>query len=277
MFSNHFCYEVKVGFDHMVRDHHFLLRCIPAEDDRQHVVTRAVTVDPAVPLRTWHDGFGNLCCTGSAEEPHDHFSYRSEGDVLVDQEGRLPVPYEQAVIYKSLGEMTRPDSFLRSYASSLVPLIRSLPLENRVVMLCSQVHARITYEKGVTGTGTTAAEAFRLGKGVCQDFSNIAIALCHELDITARYCMGLASESGETHAWIEILFPDGWHGMDPTRGCMADDHYIRIASGRDSGDCPAVTGVMTGAAGQSQKVETRVEGVLLAEGEAESRHWSVQQ
>ncbi len=42
----------------------------------------------------------------------------------------------------------------------------------------------------MTGVKTTAAEAFALRAGVCQDYSHIMISICRLLDIPARYISG---------------------------------------------------------------------------------------
>ena len=64
----------------------------------------------------------------------------------------------------------------------------------------------------------------------------------------------LTPGEGATHAWAEVLLPEGWVGFDPTRGCVAGEDYLRFAVGRDAADCPAERGVFRGDAGQTQTV-----------------------
>ena len=62
----------------------------------------------------------------------------------------------------------------------------------------------MTYEKNSTDTATTAADAFAIKKGVCQDFTHVMLSVLRMDGIPCRYIAGLASCDGETHSWLEI-------------------------------------------------------------------------
>ena len=64
------------------------------------------------------------------------------------------------------------------------------------------------YAHGVTGVKTTAAEAFALRQGVCQDYAHVMLALCRACGLPARYVSGHLLGEGGTHAWVEVLLPD---------------------------------------------------------------------
>jgi transglutaminase-like putative cysteine protease len=104
----------------------------------------------------------------------------------------------------------------------------------------------IEYKKGTTTTATTAAEAFALRSGVCQDFSHILISLLRMDGIPARYIAGLAFCDGETHSWVEYWTGDHWEGIDPANNCPVNDDYLVISMGRDFRDCAIDRGVMFG-------------------------------
>ena len=64
---------------------------------------------------------------------------------------------------------------------------------------------------------------------------------------------GADSVEVETHAWLEVLLPDGgergepaWVGLDPTNRSRADDRYVKIGHGRRYDDVPPVKGVYRG-------------------------------
>lgn len=61
----------------------------------------------------------------------------------------------------------------------------------RALFLMHRLHEDFAYEKGCTDVGTTAAEAWELGRGVCQDYAHILIALLHMVGIPARYVTGM--------------------------------------------------------------------------------------
>ena len=52
------------------------------------------------------------------------------------------------------------------------------------------VHDRLEYVPGVTGVQTSASEAARAGRGVCQDFAHLSLALLRATGVPARYVSG---------------------------------------------------------------------------------------
>jgi transglutaminase-like putative cysteine protease len=111
------------------------------------------------------------------------------------------------------------------------------------------VHERMEYVPGVTGVHTSAATALAQGKGVCQDYSHVAIALCRLLELPALYVSGHLIGEGATHSWIEVLLPGvdgapgafGW-SLDPTHGRRVGLTYLTVAVGRDYGDVAPTSG-----------------------------------
>jgi len=101
---------------------------------------------------------------------------------------------------------------------------------------------------GLTGLKTTAAQAFALRQGVCQDYAHVMLALCRACELPARYVSGHLLGEGGTHAWLEVLLPDERagtftaHPFDPTHGTEPGLNYITIAVGRDYGDVAPTSG-----------------------------------
>ena len=62
----------------------------------------------------------------------------------------------------------------------------------------------MTYEFGVTGVRTTAAEAWALRRGVCQDMAHVMISMCRSRGLAARYVSGHLLGEGASHAWVEV-------------------------------------------------------------------------
>ena len=123
----------------------------------------------------------------------------------------------------------------------------------RLHALSAAVSDAVAYRSGVTSSATTAAEAFALGAGVCQDHAQIFIAAARILGIPARYVTGyLLAEGGvalhETHAWVEALVPDlGWVGFDPSNRVCVTERYLRLASGLDANAAAPIRGSVTAA------------------------------
>ena len=111
----------------------------------------------------------------------------------------------------------------------------------------------ITYQFGVTGYSTPGAMALHLGRGVCQDYAHILLALLRALDIPARYVSGHLIGEGAPHAWVEAFIerPDGRAdvvGFDPTHARHTHIGYLTVAVGRDFADVSPTSGRYSGPA-----------------------------
>lgn len=221
-----------------------VLRCLPFPDEVQQMLEGSIAVEPWHPLSYSVDGFGNRIMSGSFRQPHSRFSYQENARVLIDLSRRRET--EAHPMYRHGGLLTRPDERLREFAASL----SSADPER----LAAAVSEHFSYCPGATDMNTTAAESFRRGKGVCQDYAQVLAVLCRLKGLPARYCMGITAGTGVTHAWTEIHRNGKWLGIDPTRGCLADESYLRFAVGRDAQDCPAERGSFLGQAEQKQHI-----------------------
>ena len=121
-----------------------------------------------------------------------------------------------------------------------------------------KLHQDLSYEKGVTTFQTTAEEAMKLKKGVCQDYAHILIALLRMMRIPARYVVGMMIGEGFSHAWVEMEADGRWYGLDPTNDVLVGENYIKISHGRDYNDCIVNKGVFTGMASQKQDISVIV-------------------
>jgi transglutaminase-like putative cysteine protease len=159
-----------------------------------------------------------------------------------------------------------------------------------------------SYQSGSTTLATTPWEVYVTRRGVCQDFANLMICLSRLLGIPARYRVGYlftggsageaagAGEAGArdgsagaaravsdqarrrqseaSHAWVELYLPHaGWRGFDPTNGCHAGRHHVRVACGRNFRDATPTAGTLfRGGGRETLEIEVRVEKFERAEG-----------
>jgi transglutaminase-like putative cysteine protease len=119
--------------------------------------------------------------------------------------------------------------------------------------LCTRLRAEFAFAFDATTVFTTAAEAYGLRRGVCQDFAHVMLTVCRLAGIPARYVSGhLLGEQGGSHAWVEVLVPDpaGARALafDPTNGCRAGSRHLPVAAGRDYADVAPTSGVYSGPA-----------------------------
>lgn len=126
-----------------------------------------------------------------------------------------------------------------------------LDLAERV---CAWSHEALTYQYGVTGVRTDAASALAGGKGVCQDYSHIMLALCRAAGLPARYVSGHLVGEGGSHAWVEVVVND-WLAttgravavaFDPTHNRRASQGYFTVAVGRDYAHVAPTSGTFEG-------------------------------
>ncbi|MCL1959005.1 MAG: transglutaminase family protein, partial [Spirochaetes bacterium] len=138
---------------------------------------------------------------------------------------------------------------------------RSAPTDvlDRIQYFLHAVHARLRYERGATSNSTSAAKAFDIGVGVCQDYTQILLAILRLDKIPCRYVAGLASGYGETHAWVEAWTGNRYCTADPTRDKLVDEGYIAVSRGRDFTDSSIERGVFTGLCRGTQTVSLNME------------------
>ncbi|HEY3141990.1 MAG TPA: transglutaminase family protein [Acidimicrobiales bacterium] len=131
----------------------------------------------------------------------------------------------------------------------------STPQET-IELVSEWVRGALDYERGSTSVSTSATDAWKSGRGVCQDFVHLAIALLRNMGIPARYASGYfhpqadapigETVHGESHAWCEAWTGDWWP-FDPTNAVAVGERHVLVARGRDYRDVPPLKGIFSGA------------------------------
>ncbi|MDR2398082.1 MAG: transglutaminase family protein [Spirochaetaceae bacterium] len=256
-----YTYRWTVSFSRPVRGHSFLLRCTPAHNHFQHVESssRAVFYNPQGERSTLflaEDCFGNIVYSGLINQDHDYFEVRTEGEVELAPEYLIPDMYPNHVFLY--------ETDLTQAGEAVLRLLDEAALDDRAsegekaLVLCEAAHRAVSYTPGETGTGTSAEEALRTGRGVCQDFAHILISLLRKKSISARYVTGFIEGEGATHAWVEYHDGAAWRALDPTHNRSVRSSYVKLSHGRDFADCSIERGIFTGAAGQTMEVSVKV-------------------
>jgi len=136
------------------------------------------------------------------------------------------------------------------------------------------VHNALSYEHGATSVRTTAAEALARGAGVCQDYAHVLLALTRRLGLASRYVSGQMLGFGGSHAWVEVIVPDG-HGqarvlsLDPTHGRATGFEYVTVAVGRDYSDVAPLSGTYRAPFAGSLSATKRVFMTALGPGDSD--------
>ncbi|WP_276689850.1 transglutaminase family protein [Acidaminococcus massiliensis] len=256
----HFSYRMEIRYSVPVEGGCYTLRTIPESGAVQKVTKLSARMEPGEKVWRSRDPFGNLLQCGRDQGMMERFLFEETGEVTTGLRDSEPAePYARLVKFRYGGSLVQPGPLLkRFWAGQLEPILaeKNALEQGRIIM--EKVHDTMTYAKGRTGMATTAEQALEQGGGVCQDESHVMIALCRLSGITARYVAGFLYGEGESHAWVEVLHDGRWYGLDPTNAIPAGEKHIRIAVGRDVGDCPMNSGIFYGSADQTIQVKVKV-------------------
>jgi transglutaminase-like putative cysteine protease len=243
------------------------LRLTPRNHDGQYVVAWRIDVSQNCQLDQHEDAFGNITHTFTAEGPLSELRLLVEGEVETqDTHGVVSGAVERfpPSLYLRETPLTRIDPAIDNLAFAAGHDAGGDVLKT-LHNLVQRLHADLAFDPNPTGTTTTAAQAFALKRGVCQDFSHIFIAAARSRGVPARYVGGhfhradgiTDQEAG--HAWAEAHVPElGWVAFDPTNGISATDAHVRVAVGLDYLGAAPVRGTRQGGGGESMEVAVRV-------------------
>ena len=259
-----------IEFSSPVRNHYFLLRCVPSTSPCQKVASASLSVWPEAKLYSYTDSFANACHMGSVLHPHMEFAIHMRATVESHyseglREGCNPLYKSETKLTHSSDEMlVFLDDALHAFGGAGSP--RTIPAGDTLLFaefLSRRLFSYLDYIPGETTITTSASQAFAMKRGVCQDYAHIFASLCRKTGIAARYVCGTSTGEGATHAWAEVYVPEEgggrWIGIDPTRNRFCDDDYVVLSRGRDFRDCQIDRGVLSGFAAQTMSVFVKTE------------------
>ncbi len=246
----------------------------PARHGNQYLRAHRLEVTGAkVRRRVRRDAAGNVIAWLQAERVPEAIEFRLVAVLERIRDDGPAVLAAQALHSPRLlrpTPLTAADERLRAMAADIVRQTTrpgEEDPEETAERICAAVFEAITYEYGITSVTTTAAEALAAGRGVCQDFAHVMLALCHLFRLPARYVSGHLLGQGGTHAWVEVIVPRAGHAeaiaFDPCHGRRTDGGYVTVATGRDYADVAPTSGSYVGTSPGRLTTGRRV-GVLAA-------------
>lgn len=211
--------------------------------------------------RSQLDAYGNLVHTLTIDEPHeeicvtvDGWVETADGTAWVEDDARLPV-----LAFMQETPLTGQDAAVRALSSAAV---RGGEVAAGVVALMHEIEARILYQPGATDVGCSAPQALSRGAGVCQDHAHVMIAAARAAGWPARYVSGYLFTGDDahlaSHAWADVWDGTRWLSCDATHKRFADEHYCRLAVGRDYLDACPVRGIRRGGGGEEMAAVVQV-------------------
>lgn len=247
-----------------------LLRLTPRNHNGQYVVDWRIDLSSDCLLHQHDDAFGNVTHSFTAEGPFDKLAVTVDGEVeTMDTGGRVDGAMElfPPALFLRETDLTFADPAITDFAETARAAAgKSADTLTLLHELLNSLNREITFDTNPTVAATTAAEAFKLRRGVCQDLTHIFIAATRNLGVPARYIGGhfyradgvTAQDAG--HAWAEAYVADlGWVGFDPTNGISTTDAHVRVAAGLDYLGSAPVRGTRYGGSGETLNVAVHVE------------------
>jgi transglutaminase-like putative cysteine protease len=209
--------------------------------------------DPATELHNYTDLYGNPCTRAILPAGRSLVRYAAVATVPDATEdanedapeclpGNLP---DNTLLYTLPSRFCLPD-LLGDEAWSKFGALP--PGYRRVQAICDYVNEYLTFAYGSTTATSTAADVFESGRGVCRDFTHLAISFCRALNIPARYVFGYLPDMDvppdpapmDFAAWMEVWLGDRWWTFDP-RNTIRRKGRIVIGRGRDASDVAMAT------------------------------------
>ena len=245
-----------------------LLRKTPRDHDGQHVLAWRIDISEDCLLHQHEDAFGNITHYFTADGPLTKLTVEVDGEVdTQDTDGVVRGAIERfpPQLYLRETPLTQADPAIVEFAQTT----RAVGDRDSLVRLHDLMVAlnrEIAFDTDPTHAATTAAQAFTLRRGVCQDITHIFVAAARALGVPARYIGGhfhradgvTTQEAG--HAWAEAYVESlGWVGFDPTNGICTTESHVRVAVGLDYLGAAPVRGTRFGGSGETLTVAVRVD------------------
>lgn len=242
----------------------------PVHGDQQRRVYQLDVDGPLARRSEQTDAFGNHVISLRLARVERLVEFRITLEIERHVADPPPLELSAAVArYLNHTALTAPDAALRE-ASARLGLSDDATAEEKAAIITRWVYSVMRYQADCTTVETTAAQAFALRAGVCQDYAHIMLALCRLNGVPARYVSGHLLGEGGTHAWVEALIGAPGDGQtlvakafDPTHGRAAGLNYLTVATGRDYADVPPTSGAFEAPYGGVLRASKRADVTAL--------------
>ena len=265
-------------YDAFVRESVMELWMQPQKSATQRLVSFELEVEPPAQMFSYADNYGNAVYHFDVPQPHERLTIVARSQVETSAPQELPEALDQGEWDRARSDFVRGECFDfltphgfavhtqalgKFMADKGVDELRRYDPLTSVRALSTLLYKAFDYEPGVTTADSPIDHALESGRGVCQDFAHIMIAICRSWGLPARYVSGYLftnrgdgakpgadrSDPDATHAWVEVFLPSlRWVGFDPTNNVTAAERHIAVAVGRDYADVPPSQGVFKGEA-----------------------------
>jgi transglutaminase-like putative cysteine protease len=209
--------------------------------------------EPRMDMHRYTDLYGNPCTRAVLPAGRSSFRYSAlaavpdaEEDADKDAPERPPADLpDDTLIYTLPSRYCLPDVLGNEAWSRFGALA---PGYGRIQAICSHVHEHLEFQYGSSTALSTAADVNAAGRGVCRDFTQLAISFCRALNIPARYVFGYLPDLDvppdpapmDFAAWMEVWLGERWWTFDPRNNARRKGRIV-IGRGRDASDVAMAT------------------------------------
>ncbi len=284
-------HETRYQYEQPVDHCHNQAYMLPRDTHVQSCIFSSVVVSPdACTAQERIDAFGNRAYDFSILKPHDSLRIVATSEVTIETNPLDILAYEkqscgqvrEQLFYSSSDETISASDFL--FASPLIPYVESIaefarPLFftqndflDAVKQLNQKIYAEFEYDPEFSEISTPLSEVLKHRRGVCQDFTQLAICCLRAMGFPARYVSGYIESANDgtgnelvgahaSHSWFSVYVPNqGWFDFDPTNNQVPAQQHIVTAWGRDYSDVSPLKGTISGGGdSHTLEVDVRVE------------------
>lgn len=254
---------------------HNIARLMPRNSREQICRNTSIHIKPQPDrINEYEDFFGNKVIYFSIEKEHWELTVlvTSEVERMESEHSRL-IDYPIAGLEEVKTELLGPDADvidvkqylfvtpMTSWNAEIIQYAMQSFQPGRSVFeathdLTHRIYNDFEYKPGYTTIATPLSVVMKERKGVCQDFTHLAIACLRSIGLPARYVSGYIETispegvqkligSDASHAWFSVFIPKmGWTDFDPTNNCIVSDQHITIGWGRDYADIAPMEGII---------------------------------
>ncbi len=256
----------------------------PRVVERQRIKGHTLVIEPAPTIRTEReDYYGNRVVMVDIEQEHKELVVHARSTIGVTAPPKIDLSAAQpwdtlarkladprggvdldVARYACASKHTQSTPDIAAYARpSFKP---GRPALEAAWELVERIYDDFTFDSTATDISTPVTQVLQQRRGVCQDFSHLALSCLRAMRQPARYVSGYIltkppagaprlAGADASHAWIAVWSPEfGWVGFDPTNGLMPRDEHIAIAYGRDYDDVSPISGILLGGSDHSVHV-----------------------
>jgi transglutaminase-like putative cysteine protease len=232
-----------------------ILQVLSTHPDRDASIRRPgrLRVEPEVPVEEFLDSFGNRC--GRLVAPAGRLTL---WDDAIVEDGGLPDEVAPEAAQHPVQDLP-PDVLpyllpsrycevdrLSDIAWSLFG--RSPEGWPRAQAICDWVHDHVTFGYEYARATKSAHDVFEERRGVCRDFTHLALTFCRCMNIPARYAPGSLGDIGvppsasprDFSGWFEVYLGGRWYTLDARHNTPRIGRVV-MARGRDAVDVALTT------------------------------------